>query len=129
MTKLYTTIPGLDHTCIDGQWTYTSQVQLELFPTEQLENVRSAAPSSEHLLGSSSKSRHQETSSLLPNKGSWTEEKWIQRKGKPYGPYLYRRWREDGRLRSQYLGKLHADGTPKISQKLAGDRSPGQGRC
>ena len=106
MTELYTAIPGLDHSRVDGQWTHTNRVQLELFPTEQLENVGSSAPNSEHLLGSSPESRHQETSSLLPNKGSWTEKKWIERKGKPYGPYLYRRWREAGRLRSQYMGKV-----------------------
>jgi hypothetical protein len=26
-----------------------------------------------------------------------------------HGPYLYRRWRQDGRLRSEYLGKVVAE--------------------
>jgi hypothetical protein len=112
MTELYTAIPGLDHSRIDGQWLHTSRAQLE-----QFENVRSscehsataANSSTGVLLGSNPKPKSEETSELLPNKteaGSWTEEKWIERKGKPYGPYLYRRWRESGKLRSQYLGKL-----------------------
>ncbi len=33
------------------------------------------------------------------------EEKWITSRGKPYGPYRYRRRWEDGTLRSEYLGK------------------------
>lgn len=35
----------------------------------------------------------------------WVEEKFIERQGKRYGPYLYKRWRENGRLKSRYLGK------------------------
>ncbi|WP_322797961.1 hypothetical protein [Thermoflexus sp.] len=35
----------------------------------------------------------------------WVEAKWIPRRGKRYGPYLYVRWREGGRKRSRYRGK------------------------
>ena len=52
--------------------------------------------------------RERETSvgsrSAPADKG-YIEEKWITSNGKPYGPYLYRRWWEDGTLRSKYLGK------------------------
>lgn len=40
--------------------------------------------------------------SSVPRGGGWLELKMI---GK-YGPYVYRRWREGGRLRSQYVGKV-----------------------
>ena len=33
------------------------------------------------------------------------ETKYIKRGDKEYGPYLYLRYREEGRLRSKYLGK------------------------
>ncbi len=33
------------------------------------------------------------------------EEKWITNRGKPYGPYRYRRWWDGSVLRSEYLGK------------------------
>lgn len=35
----------------------------------------------------------------------YIEEKYIRRGDKTYGPYRYRRVREDGKLRSVYLGK------------------------
>ena len=36
----------------------------------------------------------------------WIEYKYISRGGKRWGPYEYLRWREGGRLRSKYLGKV-----------------------
>lgn len=40
--------------------------------------------------------------------GRWREEKMIRdsKTGKIYGPYLYERWREGGKCRSKYLGKV-----------------------
>ena len=40
----------------------------------------------------------------------WIEHKIIPGKhGKKYGPYRYLRWRENGRTRSKYLGKVQVD--------------------
>lgn len=36
---------------------------------------------------------------------AWIESRYVKRRGKVYGPYRIRRWREGGKLRSQYLGK------------------------
>ncbi len=38
------------------------------------------------------------------------EEKWIKRAGKLHGPYRYLRYRENGRLKSKYLGKAPNSG-------------------
>lgn len=38
---------------------------------------------------------------------SWIELRYVKRRGKVYGPYRYRRWREGGRMRSRYLGKAN----------------------
>ena len=38
--------------------------------------------------------------------GVWIEEKMIG----GCGPYRYKRWRENGKLRSKYLGKVKTDG-------------------
>lgn len=37
------------------------------------------------------------------NGTSWVEIKTIR----GFGPYAYRRWREGGRLKSEYIGKVH----------------------
>lgn len=42
------------------------------------------------------------------------EYKWIKRAGKLHGPYLYLRWRENGRQRSQYIGKALCD--PRLAR-------------
>lgn len=41
-----------------------------------------------------------------PNAGGTIEEKFFSRNGKTYGPYRYLRFREGGKLRSKYLGKV-----------------------
>lgn len=55
-----------------------------------------------------------DTSEALPNTVKpgkscdahhWIEEKFIPRSGKLHGPYLYLRWRQDGKLKSKYLGR------------------------
>lgn len=46
------------------------------------------------------------TDAAIPStNGHYYEEKYIKRNGKLYGPYLYERWEEGGRLRSKYVGK------------------------
>jgi hypothetical protein len=35
----------------------------------------------------------------------WIEEKYVKRGKKQCGPYRYLRWRQDGKLKSKYLGK------------------------
>lgn len=42
------------------------------------------------------------------------EYKWIRRGEKLHGPYLYLRWRENGRQRSQYIGKALCD--PRLAK-------------
>lgn len=41
-------------------------------------------------------------------KGSrgWVQLKYIEKNGKSYGPYAYRRWWEGKRCRSEYIGKV-----------------------
>ncbi len=43
----------------------------------------------------------------------------------PHGPYWYAYWREDGRRRSRYLGKLEADGgAVETERKVVGRPAP-----
>lgn len=48
------------------------------------------------------------TPQAKPKGGRWREIKWIpdSKTGRLYGPYLYERWREGGKCRSKYLGKV-----------------------
>ena len=38
--------------------------------------------------------------------GYFIEEKYIPKGGKKFGPYYYLRWKEDGKLKNKYLGKI-----------------------
>ena len=60
--------------------------------------------------------------------GGWIEVRFIPDRdtGRRYGPYLYRRWRDGRRKRTQYLGKPTTPGTPLPgvgSGSLLGDGS------
>ena len=52
------------------------------------------------------KSNGGEPATAKSPRGNWVELKMIPDRGKLYGPYAYLRWREGGRCRSKYIGKV-----------------------
>ena len=67
-------------------------------------------------MATTTEKRDVSTSPQKPAATPYVEWKLIPRNGKLYGPYPYRRWRDDkGRLRSQYakdLKGLSPSGSP-----------------